>query len=123
MAELETKDKNFNGLVKQLTWFIAFVMAVVAVTLTVTRYIKSEIRDEVKSSIQASVAEILYEVKDFKSVKVLVNDHDKVISLLSYRIGAAEDKLSIPSINKNIRIEELNGRDTRKKEKDLDDNS
>lgn len=123
MADLETKDKSFNSSVKQAAWFVGFAVSIVVATVSITKYVKSEMNETVKSAIQIAISEIMYDVKDFKSIKIEVADHDKAISLLQYRIGAAEEKINIPSINKNIRVEELNGSDPKRKQKDVDDNS
>lgn len=119
MAELETGDKLFNRNVKQAAWFIGLIISVVLITVAIMRYVKSEVNDSIKTAI----AEVIYEMKDFKSVKASVADHEKEISILQYRVNATESVLNIPTINKNIRVEELNGRDTRKKQKEVDDNS
>ncbi len=108
---LETKDKNFNSTTKILGWSLGCVITIITLTISVTKYIKSEMNETVKTSIQIAIAELLYEVKDFKEVKLIVQNNDKLLSLLTYRIGAVEDKLKMPTISKDIRAEELNRED------------
>ena len=115
---LETKDKNFNSTTKVISFVIGFIIMIASLTIGVTKYIKAEMNDTVKTSIQIAIAELLYEVKDFKDVKLIVQSQDKSLSLLQYRVGAMEDKMNMPSISKDIRIEELNRGDRKKRKED-----
>lgn len=108
MSLPETKDKNFNSTAKLIAWVISCIITIAALTVTVTKYIKSEMNETVKVSIQLAIAELLYEVKDFKDIKTTVYNHEKTLSLLTYRVGAMEDRQFKPHISKEFEKPEEN---------------
>lgn len=108
MSLPETKDKNFNSTAKIIGWVIGCVITISSLTIGVTKYIKSEMNETVKISIQLAISELLYEVKDFKDVKLIVQNHEKTLSLLTYRVGAMEDKQFKPHISKEFEKPEEN---------------
>lgn len=111
---LETKDKNFNAYIKYTGAFISLIVSIILCTNWIVTKVKTELSDQINKSIQLALSNVIYKLNELEDMKKIVVDNDKTMVLLSYRVGAMEDKMNIPTISKDIRIEELNRSDRKK---------
>lgn len=95
--QLETSDKTFNKILKTIGWIVASVVTVITMTYSIANYLSAKIDKTVKTSVQLAVSELIYEMKEFKEIKVTVQNHEKTLSLLTYRIGLMENEKQIKS--------------------------
>jgi hypothetical protein len=93
----ETTDKTFNKVMKIIAWAFGAATTIISVTYAIAIFLTNKIDKTVKTSVQLAVAELIYEMKEFKEVKVSVQNHEKTLSLLSYRIGVMEGERQIRS--------------------------